>query len=76
MTNDFLKKSKIKGTRDTSLNRDVALNVLPDTFATDRDGLARFKREAQVLGSLNHPNIASIYGLEVWRKAATRGRWC
>ena len=50
--------------RDTKLNRDVALKVLPDAFATDQDRLARFKREAQVLASLNHPNIASIYGLE------------
>ena len=50
--------------RDAKLNRDVALKVLPDAFATDQDRLARFKREAQVLASLNHPNIASIYGLE------------
>ncbi len=50
--------------RDTKLDRDVALKVLPDAFATDQDRLARFQREAQVLASLNHPNIASIYGLE------------
>ena len=49
---------------DTKLNRDVALKVLPEVFAADRDRMARFSREAQVLGSLNHPNIASIYGLE------------
>ncbi len=50
--------------RDTKLNRDVAIKILPEAFARDSDRLARFKREAQVLASLNHPNIASIYGLE------------
>ena len=50
--------------RDTRLNRDVALKVLPDSFAADRDRLMRFTREAQVLASLNHPNIAQIHGLE------------
>ncbi len=50
--------------RDTKLNRDVALKVLPAAFATDADRLARFTREAQVLASLNHPNIAAIYGVE------------
>ena len=50
--------------RDTKLNRDVALKVLPESFATDPERLSRFKREAQVLASLNHPNIAAIYGLE------------
>ena len=50
--------------RDTKLNRDVALKVLPASFADDADRLARFEREAQVLASLNHPNIATIYGLE------------
>jgi len=50
--------------RDTKLNRDVALKVLPASFASDPDRLARFKREAQVLASLNHPNIAAIYGFE------------
>ena len=49
---------------DTQLNRQVALKILPDAFATDPDRLARFKREAQVLASLNHPNIAAIYGIE------------
>ena len=49
---------------DSRLNRDVALKVLPDGFASDPDRLARFRREAQVLASLNHPNIAAIYGLE------------
>ncbi len=50
--------------RDTKLGRDVALKVLPDLFADDPERLARFQREAKVLASLNHPNIASIYGLE------------
>ncbi len=49
---------------DTKLNRDVAIKVLPDSFAADPDRLARFTREAQVLASLNHPNIAAIYGVE------------
>jgi serine/threonine-protein kinase len=49
---------------DTNLGRDVALKVLPAAFALDPDRLARFKREAQVLAALNHPHIASIYGLE------------
>jgi serine/threonine protein kinase len=52
------------GARDTKLNRDVALKVLPDSFADDADRLARFTREAQTLASLNHPNIAHIHGLE------------
>ena len=50
--------------RDTKLNRDVALKVLPPLFALDPDRVARFRREAQVLAALNHPNIAAIYGLE------------
>ncbi|HEV2352176.1 MAG TPA: protein kinase, partial [Terriglobia bacterium] len=50
--------------RDTKLGREVALKVLPAEFARDADRMARFQREAQVLASLNHPNIASIYGLE------------
>jgi eukaryotic-like serine/threonine-protein kinase len=49
---------------DTKLNRDVAIKFLPDAFAHDPDRMARFQREAQVLASLNHPNIASIYGVE------------
>jgi Tol biopolymer transport system component len=50
--------------RDTKLNRDVAIKVLPDLVAQDRERLVRFEREAQLLASLNHPNIAGIYGLE------------
>ena len=49
---------------DTKLNRQVALKILPEAFAADPDRLARFQREAQVLASLNHPNIAQIHGLE------------
>ena len=49
---------------DTKLHRDVALKLLPDHFADDPERLARFQREAHVLASLNHPNIAHIYGLE------------
>src|SRR5277367_4659651 len=50
--------------RDTKLKRDVALKVLPDAFARDPERMARFQREAEVLASLNHPNIAQIYGVE------------
>ena len=49
--------------RDTRLGRDVAVKVLPSDVAADSDRLSRFEREAQVLASLNHPNIASIYDL-------------
>ena len=49
---------------DTQLNRQVALKILPDAFADDPDRLARFTREAQILASLNHPNIAAIFGIE------------
>ena len=50
--------------RDTKLDRDVALKVLPEAFTADPDRLARFEREAKALASLNHPNIGHIYGLE------------
>ena len=50
--------------RDTRLQRDVALKLLPATLAGDPQRMARFEREAQVLASLNHPNIAAVYGLE------------
>src|SRR6202048_3651383 len=50
--------------RDTKLKRDVAIKVLPDAFARDPERMARFQREAEVLASLNHPNIAAIYGVE------------
>ena len=49
--------------RDTRLNRDVAIKVLPDLFASDVERLSRFEREAQVLASLNHPHIAQVYGV-------------
>src|SRR5579863_3039262 len=49
---------------DTKLGRDVAIKILPDAFAHDSERLARFQREAKMLASLNHPNIATIHGLE------------
>jgi eukaryotic-like serine/threonine-protein kinase len=57
---------------DTKLGRAVAIKVLPERFARDTERMARFRREAQVLASLNHPNIASIYGLE---EASGTRRW-
>ena len=50
--------------KDTNLDREVAIKVLPASFALDADRVARFRREAKTLASLNHPNIAAIYGLE------------
>src|SRR6059058_3090246 len=50
--------------RHLKLKRDVALKVLPDAFSKHAERVARFRREAQVLAALNHPNIAAIYGLE------------
>ena len=50
--------------KDTKLGREVAIETLPEEFAKDADRLARFEREAKLLASLNHPNIAAIYGLE------------
>ena len=59
--------------RDTKLNRDVAMKILPEAFTLDAERLARFHREAQMLASLNHPNIAAIYGLE---DSGGTVRWC
>jgi len=59
--------------KDTTLGRDVAIKVLPRAFAQDPERLARFEREAHVLASLNHPNLAAIYGFE--NVAACRS-WC
>ena len=56
--------------QDTKLGRDVAIKVLPESFAHDAERMARFEREAQVLASLNHPHIATIYGLERARRPA------
>src|SRR5215469_11033077 len=50
--------------RDTKLQRDVAIKILPDAFAADPERMARFQREAQVLAALNHPNIAQIHAVE------------
>jgi len=55
---------KVWRATDTKLGRDVALKVLPAEFAEDTDRMVRFEREAKVLASLNHPNIAHLYGLE------------
>ena len=49
---------------DTKLDRDVAIKILPESFAGDKNRVARFKREAKVLAALNHTNIAAIYGIE------------
>jgi eukaryotic-like serine/threonine-protein kinase len=59
---------------DTSLDRDVAIKVLPKAFATDPERLARFEREAKTLAALNHPNIAQIYGIERSSEAPTAAR--
>ena len=58
--------------RDSKLQRDIAIKVLPELFALEPDRLARFSREAQLLAALNHPHIASIYGIE--ERTASR-RW-
>ena len=60
--------------RDTKLDRDVAIKILPEAFARDTDRLARFQREAKTLASLNHPNIAAIYGLELAGSRQSRYR--
>ena len=51
--------------RDTKLGREVAIKVLPEEFSRDRERLDRFEREAKLLAALNHPNVATLYGLEV-----------
>ena len=56
--------SQVWRAKDTSLGREVAVKVLPQAFTQEPDRLERFEREAQLLASLNHPNIAAIYGLE------------
>ena len=53
--------------RDTKLERDVAIKVLPEKFSRDKERFSRFEREARILAALNHPNIAAIYGLEEQR---------
>ena len=58
-----------------SMNRDVALKVLPQVFAKDTERMARFEREAQVLASLNHPHIAQIHGLEDSEDLWATGLW-
>jgi len=55
---------------DTDLGRDVAIKILPEGFTRDPEHMARFKREARVLASLNHPNIATIHGIKVPHKGA------
>src|SRR5262249_37090478 len=50
--------------RDTRLKREVAIKILPDGFSQDADRLARFQREAELLATLNHPNVAAVYGIE------------
>jgi len=60
--------------RDTTLHRDVALTILPDNVGADADRIARFRREAQVLASLNHPHIAAIYGFEEVDNRSMPGR--
>jgi serine/threonine-protein kinase len=56
--------------RDTRLKRDVAIKVLPDAFANDAERLARFQREAELLATLNHPNIGAVYGFEQSERAS------
>jgi serine/threonine protein kinase len=58
---------------DLHLRRDVALKILPVSFAADRDRVARFEREARLLAALNHPHIAAIYGFEQQTDVASGG---
>ena len=60
--------------RDTNLDREVAIKVLPESFASDNDRVMRFEREAKALASLNHPHIAQIYGFEHVAEAGLRTR--
>ena len=62
--------------RDTRLKREVALKVLPEGFSQDPDRLARFQREAELLATLNHPNIAAVYGLEKADRRGSGAWWC
>src|SRR5262249_4349063 len=57
-------RGEVDRVRDTKLKREVAIKILPEEFSRDRDRVSRFQREAEVLASLNHPNIASIYDLQ------------
>ncbi len=57
-------RGEVYRAHDTRLGRDVALKILPDVFARDAKHMACFEREAQLLASLSHPNIAAVYGLE------------
>jgi serine/threonine protein kinase len=59
--------------RDTKLRREVAIKVLPEEFAADPDRIARFQREAELLATLNHPNIAAVYGVEESTPSAGSG---
>ena len=61
---DLTIRGEVYRARDTKLDREVAIKVLPEEFAQDDERLARFEREAKLLASLNHPNIASIHGFE------------
>ena len=73
---DFSKHAKAAGAEaatDTNLDREVAIKILPEAFSDDRDRLSRFEREAKLLASLNHPNIAAVYGLHHADTAS--GRW-